>query len=81
MEKRMFALFISKWRILRASCKTLKRERVRQIPCHEECAEDFLQIVMIFPKRKSSHAGLRENSQNVDLEECVEEIAEYIRQA
>ena len=32
-----------------------------------KCAEDFLQI--------------RRKFQNVDLEECVEEITEYIRQA
>ena len=34
-----------------------------------------------FSEEKIAAAGITKKFQNVDLEECVEEIAEYIRQA
>ena len=42
--------------------RALKRERGQEIPAMRKCAEDFLQIRRIFPKKKLLLPGLRENS-------------------
>ena len=80
MEKRTVCLFISKWR-RRASCKSIERERGQEIPRYEEMCRRFLADQEDFSEEKIAAAGITRKFQNVDLEECVEEIAEYIRQA
>ena len=59
----------------------LKRERGQEIPRYEEMCRRFLADQEDFSEEKIAAAGITRKFQNVDLEECVEEIAEYIRQA
>ena len=61
--------------------RALKRERGQEIPRYEEMCRRFLADQEDFSEEKIAAAGITKKFQNVDLEECVEEIAEYIRQA
>ena len=61
--------------------RALKRERGQEIPRYEEMCRRFLADQEDFSEEKIAAAGITRKFQNVDLEECVEEIAEYIRQA
>ena len=61
--------------------RALKRERSQEIPRYEEMCRRFLADQEDFSEEKIAAAGITRKFQNVDLEECVEEIAEYIRQA
>ena len=61
--------------------RALKRERGQDIPRYEEMCRRFLADQEDFSEEKIAAAGITRKFQNVDLEECVEEIAEYIRQA
>ena len=61
--------------------QALKRERGQEIPRYEEMCRRFLADQEDFSEEKIAAAGITRKFQNVDLEECVEEIAEYIRQA
>ena len=59
----------------------MKRERSQEIPRYEEMCRRFLADQEDFSEEKIAAAGITRKFQNVDLEECVEEITEYIRQA
>ena len=64
--------------------RALKRERGQEIPRYEEmCRTISWTVRRIFSRRKKVAAAwdYRENSRMLIMEECVEEIAEYIRQA
>ena len=61
--------------------RALKRERGQEIPRYEEMCRRFLADQEDFSEEKIAAAGITRKFQNVDLEECVEEITEYIRQA
>ena len=61
--------------------RALKIERIQEIPRYEEMCRRFLADQEDFSEEKIAAAGITRKFQNVDLEECVEEIAEYIRQA
>ena len=61
--------------------RALKRERGQEIPRYEEMCRRFLADQEDFSEEKIAAAGITRKFQNVDLEECVEEIAEYIKHA
>ena len=58
--------------------RALKRERSQLIPRYEEMCRRFLADQEDFSEEKIGAAGIQRRFQNVDLEECVEEIAAYM---
>lgn len=58
--------------------RALKRERSQLTPRYEEMCRRFLADQEDFSEEKIGAAGIQRRFQNVDLEECVEEIAAYI---
>ena len=58
--------------------RALKRERSQLTPRYEEMCRRFLADQEDFSEEKIGAAGILRRFQNVDLEECVEEIAGYI---
>ena len=61
--------------------RALNRERSQKTPRYEEMCRRFLADQEDFSEEKIAAAGITRKFQNVDLEECVEEIAEYIKHA
>ena len=61
--------------------RALAREREQEVPKYAELCRRFLADQEDFSEEKIAAAGITRKFQNVDLEECVEEITEYIRQA
>ena len=61
--------------------RAIHREQKQDNPHYEEMCRRFLADQEDFSEEKIAAAGITRKFQNVDLEECVEEIAEYIRQA
>lgn len=61
--------------------RALKRERGQETPRYEEMCRRFLADQKDFSEENIAAAGITRKFQNVDLEKCVEEIAEYIKQA
>ena len=59
--------------------RALAREREQEVPKYAELCRRFLADQEDFSEEKIAAAGITRKFQNVDLEECVEEIAEYIR--
>ena len=59
--------------------RALKRERSQERPRYEEMCRRFLADQKDFSEEKISAAGIRRRFQNHSLEECVNEIAGYIR--
>lgn len=61
--------------------RALKRERSQETPRYEEMCRRFLADQKDFSEEEIAAAGITRKFQNVNLEKCVEEIAEYIKQA
>ena len=61
--------------------RAIRREQEQETPKYKELCRRFLADEEDFSEEKIAVAGITRKFQNVDLEECVEEIAEYIRQA
>ena len=61
--------------------RAIRREQEQETPKYKELCRRFLADEEDFSEEKIAAAGITRKFQNVDLEECVEEIAEYIRQA
>ena len=61
--------------------RALERERQQENPGYAEMCRRFLADTEDFSEEKIAAAGITRKFQNVDLEECVEEIAEYIKHA
>ena len=61
--------------------RAIRREQEQETPKYKELCRRFLSDEEDFSEEKIAAAGITRKFQNVDLEECVEEIAEYIRQA
>ena len=59
--------------------RALNRERSQTTPRYEEMCRRFLADQEDFSEEKIKAAGIKRRFQNVSLEECVEEIADYIR--
>ena len=61
--------------------RALSRERSQKTPRYEEMCRRFLADQEDFAEEKIAAAGIGRRFQNIDLDECVDEIAEYIRQS
>lgn len=59
--------------------RALKRERSQKTPRYEEMCRRFLADQEDFSEEKISAAGILKRFQNIELEKCVEEIAQYIK--
>ena len=59
--------------------RALKREREQTNPKYEEMCRRFLADQEDFSEEKIAAAGIKKRFQNIDLEKCVEEIAQYIK--
>lgn len=59
--------------------RALNRERSQKTPRYEEMCRRFLADQEDFSEEKIAAAGIERRFQNIDLEKCVEEIAQYIR--
>ena len=60
--------------------RALNRERSQKIPRYEEMCRRFLADQEDFSEDKIAAAGITQRFSNINLEECVEEIAAYIRE-
>ena len=60
--------------------RALSRERSQKIPRYEEMCRRFLADQEDFSEEKIAAAGIRRRFLNINLEECVEEIAAYIEE-
>ncbi len=59
--------------------RALNRERSQKTPRYEEMCRRFLADQEDFSEEKIAAAGIERRFQNIDLEKCVEEIAQYIK--
>ena len=59
--------------------RALNRERSQKTPRYEEMCRRFLADQEDFSEEKIAAAGIKQRFQNIDLEKCVEEIAQYIK--
>ena len=59
--------------------RALNRERSQKTPRYEEMCRRFLADQEDFSEEKIAAAGIKKRFQNIDLEKCVEEIAQYIK--
>ncbi|MFR7899831.1 MAG: hypothetical protein ACLU6Y_08265 [Ruminococcus sp.] len=59
--------------------RALKGERSQKTPRYEEMCRRFLADQEDFSEEKIAAAGITRRFQNIDLEKCVEEIAQYIK--
>ena len=58
--------------------RALKRERSQETPRYEEMCRRFLADQKDFSEENIENAGIQHRFQNVDLEQCVDEIVRYI---
>ena len=58
--------------------RALKRERSQETPRYEEMCRRFLADQKDFSDENIENAGIQHRFQNVDLEQCVDEIVRYI---
>ena len=59
--------------------RALKREREQEKPRYEEMCRRFLADQKDFSEKKIAAAGIQRRFQNNSIEECVNEIADYIK--
>ena len=59
--------------------RALERERAQTKPQYAELCRRFLADQEDFSEEKIAAAGIKKRFQNIDLEKCVEEIAQYIK--
>lgn len=60
--------------------RALKREREQENPKYEELCRRFLADSRDFSENKIIESGITKRFQNIDLNDCVQEIIEYIKQ-
>ena len=60
--------------------RALDRERMQDIPQYEEMCRRFLADVQDFSEEKIAAAEIEKRFLNRDLERCISEISEYIRE-
>nr|WP_308626722.1 guanylate kinase [uncultured Eisenbergiella sp.] len=60
--------------------RALDRERKQEEPKYEEMCRRFLADSGDFSEEKIAEAGIEKRFRNSSLEECLEEVKEYIRQ-
>lgn len=58
--------------------RALKREGKQETPKYQEMCRRFLADEEDFSEEKIESAGIRKRFENIDLDKCVREIAEYI---
>ena len=59
--------------------RALKREREQENPKYEELCRRFLADSKDFSEEKIKESGITKRFQNNNIEECVQEIIEYIK--
>ena len=59
--------------------RALKREREQEKPRYEDMCRRFLADQKDFSEKKIAAAGIQRRFQNNSIEECVNEIADYIK--
>lgn len=59
--------------------RALKREREQEKPKYEELCRRFLADSKDFSEDKIIESGITKRFQNVDLDECIKEIVDYIK--
>ena len=58
--------------------RALKREREQENPKYEELCRRFLADSKDFSESKSIESGIKKRFQNINIEDCVKEIIEYV---
>lgn len=61
--------------------RALDRERTQEVPQYEEMCRRFLADVRDFSEEKIVQANIKKRFLNDDLEKCLSEISEYIKEA
>ena len=59
--------------------RALKRERGQEIPRYEEMCRRFIADQSDFSEENILNAGIEKRFQNINLDDCVKEIANYIK--
>ena len=59
--------------------RALKREREQENPKYEELCRRFLADSQDFSEEKIEESGIEKRFQNINLDDCVKEIIEYIK--
>lgn len=60
--------------------RALDRERTQEVPQYEEMCRRFLADVRDFSEEKIAQADIKKRFLNDDLERCLSEISEYIKE-
>lgn len=60
--------------------RALKREREQEKPKYEELCRRFLADSKDFSEEKIIKSGITKRFQNIDIEDCVQEIINYIKE-
>lgn len=60
--------------------RALDRERMQEVPQYEEMCRRFLADMQDFSEEKIAQAGIEKRFLNDDLERCLSEISEYIKE-
>ena len=58
--------------------RALKREREQENPKYEELCRRFLADSKDFSESKIIESGIKKRFQNINIEDCVKEIIEYV---
>ena len=59
--------------------RALKREKEQENPKYEELCRRFLADSQDFSEEKIEESGIEKRFQNINLDDCVKEIIEYIK--
>lgn len=59
--------------------RALARERQQEVPKYEEMCRRFLADAVDFSEEKLKEAGIGHRFENVDLENCLKEVKDFIR--
>ena len=59
--------------------RALKREKEQENPKYEELCRRFLADSQDFSEEKIEESGIEKSFQNINLDDCVKEIIEYIK--
>lgn len=60
--------------------RALTREKKQEVPQYKEMCRRFLADEKDFSEKNIAKAGIKKRFQNIQLEKCLEEIMEYIRE-
>lgn len=77
-EQRLVPVYIEVEDSIRLE-RAISRERQQKTPKYEELCRRFLADAADFSEGKIAEAGINYRFQNIEMEECVSNIAEFIR--